>query len=410
MHQHVSKVERQKLDIIKQMYFRGTVSCAEISEGTDRSIPLTTKLLTELVDLGFVLEKGLAPSTGGRRPITYSLKPGVFYILSVAMDQHVTRFVMMDTQNEFVTEVKKLQLPLANNPQALKILVAEIEKFISKSGVPKHKIAGVGIGMPGFVDVNKGVNYSYLLAGGKNIKTLISEQIGIPVFIDNDSSLIALAELKFGDARDNENVMVVNFGWGVGLGLILDKQLFRGHNGFAGEFSHIPLFQNGKICSCGKMGCLETEGSLMTIIEKAREGLATGRASSLQHDALKNADQASEHLSQAAQHGDGFAIELFSETAYTIGRGVAILIHLLNPEVVVLSGRGSTAGFVLQAPIQRALNEHCIPRLAAGTTIEISVLGHAAELIGASCLVMENIDKASIRSNLKPSLMAAVKK
>lgn len=410
MQQPVSKVEKQKLDIIKQMYFRGTVSCAEISEEIDRSIPLITKLLNELVDAGFVLEKGFAPSTGGRRPVTYSLKPDVFYILSVAMDQHVTRLVMMDMQNEFVTEVKKLQLPLANNPQALKTLIGEIEQFILESGVQKEKIAGVGIGMPGFVDVNKGVNYSFLLAGGRNIKTLISEQIGLPVFIDNDSSLIALAELKFGGARDKKNVMVINFGWGVGLGLILDKQLFRGHNGFAGEFSHIPLFQNGKICSCGKMGCLETESSLGTLIEKAREGLSVGKVSALRREALRNVDQAIEHLSQAAQSGDQFAIELFSEIAYNVGRGVAILIHLLNPEVVVLSGRGSTAGFVLQAPIQRALNENCIPRLAAGTTIEISVLGHEAELIGASCLVMENIDKASIRNHLKPGLESVIKK
>src|SRR5690349_9729602 len=142
MHQSVSKVEKQKLDIIKEMYFRGTVSCAEISEETDRSIPLTAKLLNELVDAGFVLEKGLAPSTGGRRPTTYSLKPDVFYVLSVAMDQHITRLAMMNMQNEFVTDVKKLQLPLANNPQSLKQLISEIKQFISESGVRKDKIAG----------------------------------------------------------------------------------------------------------------------------------------------------------------------------------------------------------------------------------------------------------------------------
>ncbi|HET7897421.1 MAG TPA: ROK family protein [Flavisolibacter sp.] len=200
--------------------------------------------------------------------------------------------------------------------------------------------------------------------------------------------------------------MVINFGWGVGLGLILNKQLFRGHNGFAGEFSHIPLFQNNKLCSCGKIGCLETESSLMVIIENAKKGLANGRITSLQADALKNVEQANEALSQAAQNGDQFAVELFAETAYNIGRGVAILIHILNPEIVVLSGRGSTAGFVLQASIQRAINENCIPRLATNTTIEISSLGHDAELIGASCLVMENFDKASIQSNVRLSLQS----
>ena len=393
----MSKSERQKCNIIKQLYFDGTLSCADISEAIERSIPLTTKLITELVQFGFVLEKGLAPSTGGRRPITYSLKSDVLYILSVAMDQHITRLVMMNMQNKFVTDIKKIPLPLQHNPQALQFLINEIEQFVTGSGIPKEKIAGIGIGMPGFVDVNKGVNYSFLLAGGKNIKIMISERVGIPVFIDNDSSLIALAELKFGAARNRSNAMVINFGWGVGLGLILHKQIFRGHNGFAGEFSHIPLFQNGKLCSCGKIGCLETETSLLVILEKAKEGLRNGRTSTLQIDNLEDIEKANQWLSQAAQSGDQFAVELFSETAYNIGRGVAILIHLLNPEVIVLSGRGATAGFVLQAPIQRALNDHCIPRLAAGTTLDISSLGHDAELIGAACLVMENLEKGAIR-------------
>ncbi|MDQ3276704.1 MAG: ROK family protein [Bacteroidota bacterium] len=406
----MSKTELQKRAIIKQLYFGGTISCAEISDRTEKSITLTAKLLNELVESGVVQEKGLAPSTGGRRPATYSLKPDVLYILSVAMDQYVTRFVIMDMQNEFVTDTKNLQLPLKNNPQALQTLIYEIEQFIAESGIPKEKIAGIGIGMPGFVDVNKGVNYSFLQAGGKNLKMLISEQVGLPVFIDNDSSLIALAELRFGTARDKTNVMVINFGWGVGLGLILHKQIFRGYNGFAGEFSHIPLFQNGKLCSCGKTGCLETETSLLVIIEKAKEGICKGRTSALQIEGLDNVEQANEVLSQAAQNGDQFAVELFSETAYNIGRGVAILIHLLNPEIIVLSGRGSTAGFVLQAPIQRALNDHCIPRLAASTTIELSNLGHEAELIGAACLVMEQIDKIGIRSSTKRSLDPIIRK
>jgi predicted NBD/HSP70 family sugar kinase len=404
----LTKPEREKREIIKQLYFGNTLSCSDLSGQIKRSIPLTAKFIDELLYGGFVLEKGLAPSSGGRRPVTYSLKPDVLYVLSVAMDQIVTRLAIMDMQNQFITEIKKVQLPLENNPHALAQLVREIETFIFEAGIPKEKLIGIGIGMPGFVDVLKGVNYSFLLAGGKNIKMLISDRIGVPVFIDNDSSLIALAELRFGAARSKSNAMVINFGWGVGLGLILHNQLFRGHNGFAGEFSHLPLFQNGKVCSCGKTGCLETETSLLFVIEKAKAGLSKGRSSMLQLEMLTDVEQANEHLSHAAQSGDQFAIELFSETAYNIGRGVAILIHLLNPEIVLLSGRGSTAGFVLQPPIQRAVNDHSIPRLAAGTTIEISQLGHEAELIGAACLVMEHIDKVLIRSEMISRLKTAI--
>lgn len=384
-------VHRRK--IIKQLYFAPILSCASLSLAIKKSLPLTTRILNELIDAGFVDETGQAPSTGGRRPVMYSLKSGVFYIVSVAMDQFVTRIAIMDMQNSFVTEVKKIELPLLNNTEALSVLANSIENLIKTSGISKEKIVGIGIGMPGFVDVKKGVNYSFLSTNNSSITEYITTKTSLPTFIDNDSSLIALAELRFGAARRRKNAMVINIGWGIGLGMILNGELFRGHNGFAGEFSHIPMFYNDKLCSCGKTGCLETETSLLVITEKAREGLASGRLSKLIPSHLEHYEQASESIVSAVLEGDRFAIELFSEAGYSIGRGVAILIHVLNPEVIILSGRGSTAGKIWQPPIQQALNEHSIPRLAANTSVETSTLGHHAELIGAAALVMEHYDK-----------------
>ena len=166
---------------------------------------------------------------------------------------------------------------------------------------------------------------------------------------------------------------------------------FRGHNGFAGEFSHMSLFNNNKLCACGKTGCLETETSLLVVIEKATEGLKTGRLSGLGNQFPSgHVEQDWEALVRAALRGDQFVVGLLSDAAYNIGRGVALLIHLVNPESVILSGRGTLAGKVWQAPIQQALNEHCIPRLAANTTVALSTLGYQAELIGSAALVMEH--------------------
>ena len=148
-----------------------------------------------------------------------------------------------------------------------------MEQVIRKSGIDKKKIIGAGIGMPGFIDFKKGINYSFLETKDKTITQYLSEKINLPVYIDNDSSLIALAELRFGTGRHKKNAMVINIGWGVGLGMVLNGELFRGHNGFAGEFSHMPLFNNNKLCGCGKTGCLETETSLLVVIEKATEKL-----------------------------------------------------------------------------------------------------------------------------------------
>ena len=379
--------------IIKQLYFANTLSCADLSDRINKSLPLTAKILAEMIEDGYVVETGYAASTGGRKPIMYSLKADVMFIVSVAMDQFVTRIVIVNMRGKYVTEIEKLELHLSTTPRGLSLLAEKIEEVIEKSGIGKEKIIGIGIGMPGFVDAQKGINYSFLEANGSTVTGYILEKTGLPVFIDNDSSLVALAELKFGAARDRKNAMVVNIGWGIGLGLIVKGELFRGHNGFAGEFSHIPLFMNGKLCSCGKSGCLETETSLLVVLEKAREGLKAGRASQLQQLSLDAMEEAHENLIATAGKGDRFAVELLSEAGYHIGRGVAILIHLFNPELIVLSGRGSLAGRIWQAPIQQALNEHCIPRLASNTEMQISALGYQAELIGAAALVMENYGK-----------------
>ncbi len=381
--------------ILKELYFEDNLSCVDLSTRIHKSFPITAKLIEELMIENLVIESGYAPSTGGRRPLTYSIQKDMMYLVSVAMDQFVTKIAIIDMRNNFVSAVEKIILPLPDNPHALEVLREKIAAVIDSSGISKEKFVGVGIGMPGFVNVKKGINYSFLqLPNNKSITKHIAEKIGLPVFIDNDSSLIALAEYYFGGASGEKNAMVVNIGWGIGLGMILNGELFRGHEGFAGEFSHIPLFLNGKLCECGKVGCLETETSLLLIIEKAREGINSGRLSKLK--ALLPFDDLEltfDSIIQAIEDGDQFAIELFSKAGYNIGKGIAILIHLLNPKKIILSGRGSSAGQIWLAPIQQALNEHCIPKLFQSTDIEISTLGLKAELIGAAALVMEHFER-----------------
>ncbi|MEO6894092.1 MAG: ROK family protein [Ginsengibacter sp.] len=388
----MNKQTAYKIELKKQLYFKKALSCADLSLFTKKSIPFTTKFLNELVTDGSVVETGFAHSTGGRRAQTYSLKPDLNYVVSVFMDQLITKIGILDMHNNVVGKVEEIDLPLKNNPQSLQQLREILVKYINQSGIAKEKILGIGIGMPGFVDVKKGFNYMFLNPPpNESIVSYIRKEIDLPVLIDNDSSLTGLAELRLGEAQYHKNAMVINIGWGVGLGMILDGKLFRGYNGFAGEFSHIPVFkENQKICSCGKTGCLETETSLLAIIEKAIEGLKRGRMSGLKDLSIENADKSINAIIEAASKGDTFAVELFSEAGYNLGLGIAILITLLNPELITLSGRGAAAGKLWLAPIQQAINEHCIPKIAEDTQVKISSLGQSADLIGAAALVMEN--------------------
>jgi predicted NBD/HSP70 family sugar kinase len=391
----VKKENSYKRKLIKHLYFSKLLSCAELSELTNKSLPFTVKYINELIAEGSVIETGFAHSTGGRRPQMYSLNPALNYIVCIAMDQLITHFSIVDLHNNPVSIVEKAHLPLQNNPLALEQLRSYLIQFINKSKIDKKNIAGIGISMPGFVDVKKGINHSFLFSGDESIVSFINQEIDIPVLIDNDSSLIGLAELRLGTARHHKNAMVINIGWGVGLGMILNGELFRGHNGFAGEFSHIPVFKNNKICSCGKTGCLETETSLLIIVEKAIEGLKKGRMSVLQNLSFDKVEESWNAIIDAASKGDTFAVELFSEAGYKLGLGISILITLLNPELIVLSGRGAAAGKLWLAPIQQAINEHCIPKIAEDTDIKTSTFGPRVNLLGAAALVMENFDETS---------------
>ncbi|MEO8960424.1 MAG: ROK family protein, partial [Ginsengibacter sp.] len=193
----------------KYLYFKKMLSCAELSNLTNKSLPFTTKFLNELIAEGSVIETGFANSTGGRRAQMYSLKSDINFILAVAMDQYITKMIVLDMHNNPVTEEYKVELPLHNNPDSLSQLRIHIVKFLSKSKVSKDKFIGIGISMPGFVDVKKGLNHSFLDAGDNNIVDYIREEIDLPVLIDNDSSLIGLVEMRLGTARNHKNVMVI---------------------------------------------------------------------------------------------------------------------------------------------------------------------------------------------------------
>jgi predicted NBD/HSP70 family sugar kinase len=380
-----------KSQIIKHLYFDKGLSCAELSEILDKILPSTAKAISELIDDGMVIEDGYARSSGGRRPQVYSIKGDALYILAIAMDQFSTRIQLTDLLNNPIGDMMVFEMQMLDNPQALRLLISHINSYVKSTGIPKDKFAGIGIGMPGFINVNEGINYTHLDAGGESLTHFLTQETGIPTCIDNDSSLIALAEQRFGIAKNRKDVMVINLGWGIGLGMIVKDELYRGYNGFAGEFSHIPISDSNALCACGKRGCLETEASMLVVVQKAIEGIKQGRLSRLNYTEENHPKLVGDAIMEAASNGDQFAIELLSDAGYKIGKGLAILVHIMNPSTIVLSGRGAVVGKILMAPMQQALNKYCIPRLVANTELLVSELGFDAELIGAAILVMENL-------------------
>jgi predicted NBD/HSP70 family sugar kinase len=384
-----------KFQVLKQLYFDGALSCADLSEALDKSLPLIAKAINEMMDAGFVVENGYARSTGGRKPLLYTIKSGYIYIVSVVMDQLYTIIKILDVGNNAEMYSTKAELKLLNNDSSLDRLRVLIEEVIDASGIHKDDFIGMGLGMPGFVNIKLGINQSYLFTHtSESLKDYLERVFDMPVFIDNDSSVIALAESKFGLAKGRQDVMVINIGWGIGLGMIMDGKMFRGHTGYAGEFSHIPIADGDIMCECGKRGCLETVATLRTVAQAAIDKITKGYKTNLQ--IKDSAEEMCEEVMNAANKGDQFAIQLLSDMAYKIGKAIAILIHINSPEQVLLSGRGAAVGKILMAPIQQALNQYCIPRLFEHTVVDVSTLKFKAYPIGAAALVMENLSDTRV--------------
>jgi predicted NBD/HSP70 family sugar kinase len=388
----LKKSELLRKEILKQLYFNAPLSLTSVSKLTQKSVPMVTTAIADLVAEKYVTDDGLAPSSGGRRPLLYLLNPAKKrYIVAVAIDQMVTRMVIYHISKKAFTPQKSLEINVLSDENALPQLIAFIKENITKSGLLPEQILGVGIGMPGFVNVETGVNHSiFPINDGSSLRNHLKKQLELPVFIDNDSCLIALAELKFGKAKNRQDAMVINIGWGTGLGMIVNGQIFRGHSGFAGEFSHIPLSASNNLCSCGKRGCLEVETSILVMAKKAQAELDMGSESSLRRLLEDKTKHPGDQFLEAARLGDPLALSILSESSFHLGKGIATLIHVMNPEKIILSGRGAIAGKMFIPAIQQAINEFCIPRIAECTTIEVSEIAHEAELIGAANLVIEH--------------------
>lgn len=380
-----------KTSILKSFYYSGAQSVASLAKDLHKSIPSVTKIVNELVSVGLLDEYGLAPSTGGRRAARYILntdKNPLF--ITLALDQYYSTAAIVNIRNEKIVDKKSIYNPLTSD-QSLGQILALINEQLATSQIEKKKIAGMGISMPGFVITEKGTNDSYDSDSAlHNIVAYFEKELSIPCYLENDSTAIAIAEQKFGKAKNTAHALVVNLSWGVGLGIIVDHKLFKGYSGFAGEFSHIPLSNLNKLCSCGKKGCLEVEASLLAAIDLVEESLAQG-----DNSVLKQAFEQSPHSKgnaflSAVLKGDQLAISAANKTAYILGKGIATLIHILNPEKIIISGRGAQIGDIMLSQIQSAIHEFAIPKLSKQTEIEISEDPKNMQLLGSMCLLIEN--------------------
>ena len=393
--EQLSNVEKKKLllkrRIVRYLYFHGSKSAAEISKKLKSSIPTITTIINELITANVITEQGQGISSGGRRPILYGLQNNAFYILGIDISRLSTKMAILNSKLEIITPVESYSIKLKNYSNPIDEIYQHAINLIETSGIKPNSLIGIGIDMPGLVDSKSGTNYTYFNLKNSSIALSFQEKFKLPVFIENDAKIRALAEYRYGQAKNTKNTLIIHLGWNLGMGMIIHGKLLRGHSGFAGEFGHIPMIENGILCNCGKQGCLETVASGSALVRLAKEGLSTGKNSTLNNFIENGEELIPKTIINAANNGDQFAISIISKVGFELGKGIAILIQLLNPELIILGGRVAEANQYLLTPIEQALNHYSIPKLRKQTKIVISKLGVNANILGSVAMVIENI-------------------
>ena len=259
------------------------------------------------------------------------------------------------------------------------------------------KIAAVGIGAAGIIDVETGlITFSPNLPGWHNIKLkdILERDLSMKTFVDNDATVAAMAEHIFGIAVGCDHVVYVTLGTGIGGGIITNGQIYRGISGSAGEIGHMTIDINGPLCGCGNRGCFETLASGTALEREARAKIAEGAKTSIPKYAKENGSRISaKSIYLAAQDGDRLAKELIEQLGFYLGVGLANLINIFNPQLVVIGGGVSRMGEMLLEPARKTIRERAFELSAKAARVEVSSLGYDAGPLGAVALALSELSR-----------------
>lgn len=379
-------LKKQVLDLLVHL---GNLTLADLGKHLNVSIPKTSELITELTEDGLIRDFGKISSGVGRRPNVYGLEASSAHFIGVEVKRKHINIGLMDFSENFIEIKNNIPFELVNNQKSLDRLCVVIKEFIANSKIKKEKILGIGVNISGRVNHKSGYSYSFFNFDENPVSKIIEHFIGIPTYIENDSRAMAYGEFYNGVVGKEKDVLFINMDEGLGMGIMIDGNLYYGKSGFAGEFGHVPWLANDIICHCGKKGCLETEASGLAITKSFIEKLESGATSNITSKFQDFSKIQLEDVIEAALNDDMLAIDLISEAGEKIGRGIAALINLFNPELVILGGSLADTDAYIRLPIKNAINKYSLSLVNTDTHLTMSELGEKAGIIGA-CLLARN--------------------
>ena len=374
------------MEIISILGDSDGLSIAQLSDLTHTSVPTVTKYLNELLQKGWIVNTGKVSGEHGRKASIYRLCGDTAYFLGVDPKHSTLSLALMDMCGKVVAEFDE-NLLFQNTPEMIETICGKCEDFIDKSGIARDKVRCAAFNISGRVNPANGQSYSIFNFENNEdaLSDTLSNRLGIRSLIDNDTRLMAYGEMKTAIKGKYSDFLFINVGWGIGLSIIIDGKLYCGTNGFSGEFGHTSVYDNEIMCHCGKKGCLETEVGGRAVCNHLQKRINEGETSSLKAKIAQGVTLDENDIINAALNDDMLSIEVIEKAGYELGRQIANLINLFNPQAVIIGGSMQKAGDIFIEPVKLAVRRYSLRLICQNVAIFPSTLADKAGSIGA-CL------------------------
>ncbi len=391
--------------VVKEVREKGPISRSALARRTGLVLSTITKLCDELVAANLLFEFGEGKSTGGRRPVNLLFNNSFGYTIGVKIEDSSAVFSLANLKP---TILKHRSVPFAlrsSFEKVLPLLFEGIESMIreipaeaadSTAASAGSPLLGIGIAVSGLVDPDSGILRFSSLLGWENVEfaSIVGARFGTEVRVDNDVNCYALAQNWLGKGKDSQNFVCITIGEGIGSGVIIGNQLYRGAAGGAGEIGHMIVRGEGRPCYCGQKGCLEAYASTKSILDAVHH--------------RKRRRLSLEEVLELARAGDSDCLEVLEAAGHAIGWGLVNVVMQYNPEKIILGGEGIVEReFIVPAILEELDRNWFNRRTAYRTPLEIEELGNENFLLGAAILVLSDLLGQPIY-NEKRTLVAGI--
>ena len=389
------KPEQRELSILQLIHSGSGYSRLDLARKTGLSPSSITAIVRKMMGTGLITESSAGSSVLGRKPVPLEIRGDCGYLVGIDIGSFYTRTVVTDI-NGRIAYKHQIETGLADGRVGvLKRAFGCVDQAIKAVGVPRNSVLGIGIGHSGVIDPDKGLVISYprpgQIAEWKNVplRDLFEDEFKVPCLLEDSARTMATAERCFGLGRNVDDFLYIEVGVGIGAAFFLDGKFYRGCGGSAGEFGHITVKENGPICSCGNVGCLESVASCAAIIQEVRKALEHGVDSKIQDLSGGNLERISiEVIAQAAAANDSLAFRVLQDAASYVATGLADLVNLLNPQLIVFGGAlFRAAPQLISDPLLRIVKKRSLEKSVKDVNLKVSPLGEEAGALGASRMI-----------------------